>query len=137
MFFVEGKVKEVYIWGTGCESEKCVSNISLENCLIKGFIETKPDKMFWRGKQVYPAESLLWLEYDYIIIANIYYGEIIKVVREKGLADENKIIDWIKLRTNIYYYSKEIWMLFSDDFLKNNFYVLYADNEEGRGGAFA
>ena len=124
-------MKEVYIWGTGYEAEKCVSNINLENCIIKGFIETKPDKILWKDKNVYAGDDLLQLKYDYIIIANIYYGQIIETVRKKELADEDKIIDWMKLSTNIYYYSEEIWGLFSDDYLKNNFYILNTNVQKG------
>lgn len=116
-------MKKILIWGTGCEAEKCIPNIDKENAVILGCIETNPKIDMWKEKKVYSAESIPRLDYDYIIIANIYYDEILGYVKEKGLADEGKLIDWIKVRNNPYYYEKEIWELFSPQFLESNFYV--------------
>ena len=43
----------------------------------------------------------------------------------------SKLISWVKLRTNIYYYSEEIWSLFSNDYLKENFYIFNIQNRIG------
>ncbi len=115
-------MKKVYIWGTGLESEKCVSNICAKRCRIIGYIETHPQRETWKDMAVYSSELLPELEYDYIIIANIYYEEIICDIKTKELANENKVINWIKLRECIYNYPEEIWTLFSDNFLQANFY---------------
>lgn len=122
-------MKKVYIWGTGCESEKCISNINREKCQIMGFVETKPDKEIWKNKTVYPCESIPQLEYDYIIIANTYFVEIFTDIRRYKLADESKVINWIVIRECIYHYPKEVWSLFSDKFIENNFYLLDTKNE--------
>lgn len=115
-------MKRILIWGTGCEAEKCIPNIDGNNACILGHIETNPKMDMWKERKVYPAESILELDYDYIIIANIYYDEILGYVKEKGLADEEKLIDWMKVRQNICY-KKEARELFSRQFLENNFYA--------------
>lgn len=117
-------MKKVYIWGTGNEADKCISNINLEHCQIMGYIETKPRKQKWRNGIVYSADFLSMLQYDYILIANTYYDEILGHIKKNGLADESKIINWVKLRECIYYYSKDIWALFTDKFVNENFYIL-------------
>lgn len=122
LLVAEEKMKKIYIWGTGLESEKCILNICRKKCHIAGYIETYPQKKIWKDMAVYSSSILPELEYDYIIIANIYYDEIIYDIKAKKLADENKIINWIKLRECIYNYPKEIWSVFSDDFLQSNFY---------------
>lgn len=68
------------------------------------------------GKTGVFCRKLPQLKYNYIIIANIYYDEIVKDVKKSILVNESKLIDWIKLRTNIYYYSEDIWSMFFDNF---------------------
>lgn len=116
-------MKKVYIWGTGYEADKCISNINIEYCKIMGYIETKPKKQVWRNAMVYSSACIQTLQYDYIIIANIYYDEIFSYIKKNGLADESKIINWVKLRECIYHYSKDIWILFTDKFVNENFYI--------------
>lgn len=53
--------------------------------------------------------------------------EILDFLAEKAIIDENKIINWVKLRENIYYYSAKIWRLFTNNFIHDNFYVLNMD----------
>lgn len=124
---------KIYIWGTGYESERCISHINYEKCQVSGYIETNPQKAVWMGKEVYSAESLCELQYDYVIIANTYADEILNFLAEKGTIDEEKIIDWIKLSENIYHYSSKIWKLFTDNFIEDNFYVLDMDRNSYLG----
>lgn len=120
-------MKQIYIWGTGFEAEKCIANINFDNCIIVGYIETKSNKDFWKEKPVYEADCLPKLEYDYIVIANIYYEEIIEDIKKRKLADKRKIINWISIRECIYNCEKEVWKLFTDEFLQSNFYFFSSD----------
>lgn len=114
---------KVYIWGTGCESEKCLASIDLKKCMLLGYIETNPIKTTWREKRVYSAEILVKSQYDYLIIANTYYEEILKYIRDNNLSEINNIINWIKFRECIYNYSCKIWEIFKIDFINNNYYL--------------
>lgn len=122
-------MKKILIWGTGYQAEKCIPNIDKENTVVLGCIETNPQKKVWKEWTVYPAESISELEYDYIIIANTYYDEILGYVKEKGLADEGKLIDWMKIKKEIC--CKEgAWGLFSRQFLGINLYAFKTDEKK-------
>ncbi|NBJ97515.1 TIGR04372 family glycosyltransferase [bacterium 1xD8-48] len=122
--------KKVYIWGTGHEAEKCILEISTERCQIMGFVETKPHKQTWKDRKVYASEILPQLKFDYIIIANTYYDEIINDIRERKLVDDIKIINWMKIKACIYHYDEKIWILFSEKFLKDNFYIINSESKQ-------
>ncbi len=82
-------MKKILIWGTGA-----VCSELLENGLngeITGFIESScKEQKEYNGIPVYGIDNLP-PEYDRIVIANTYTGEIYDICTEKGL-DLNKII---------------------------------------------
>lgn len=121
--------REIYIWGIGAEAEKCISNLDLKRCQIMGYIETKPCRIAWKGKRVYAPDHLSSTAYDYLIIANTFFDEIIRDIRKNELADEKKVVDWVKFKECIYHYPKEIWELFSEDFFAKNCYVFNTNKE--------
>lgn len=116
-------MKKVYIWGTGHEAEKCLSYIEPQRCEVMGYIETNPQKKFWRDRRVYSMNDLSHLQYDYLIIASSYYQEIMDAVLGRRLADQDRIINWTQIFEYIYTYSEEIRTLFSNCFWENNCYI--------------
>lgn len=115
-------MKKIYIWGTGREAEKCISCMDLQRCEVLGYIETNPQKISWRDRRVYSMSDLPGLQYDYLVIATVYYQEILDAVMEKRLADHDKIINWIKAGEYIGAYP-EIRTLFLNSFWGRYYYV--------------
>lgn len=74
----------LYIWGTGRLVGKVVGRyISLEN--IVGFIDNNSMKVEYMGKPVVVPEKVLELEYDAILVANIFGREILEQCKAIGI----------------------------------------------------
>lgn len=66
-------MKKILVWGTGKNSvEFCENGV---NGYIVGFIETRKNKSEFRNLPVYNIDET-WPEHDYVIVANIFSGEI-------------------------------------------------------------
>jgi len=66
---------KLFIWGTGRLAGKVVGiHVKEEN--ITGFIDSNREKMHYMGKPVFKPEEIVGMEYDAILVANLYSAEI-------------------------------------------------------------
>lgn len=83
-------MSKIYIWGTGRLSAQVMEfKISIES--ITGFIDNDPSKTEYMGLRVYRPKEIAIMEYDAILIANIFVDEIIEQCRKIGI-DLEKVI---------------------------------------------
>lgn len=80
----------IYIWGTGRLVGKVVGQY-IELSDIKGFVDSNHLKTEYMGKKVYKPIDMLAINYDAIVVANLYAEEIRAESKRIGL-DEKKII---------------------------------------------
>lgn len=66
-------MRKILIWGTGKTAAELCDN-GINGCIV-GFIETKKSKEKFRNIVVYGVDEV-WPEYDYVIVATVYSGEI-------------------------------------------------------------
>lgn len=72
---------KVYIWGTGYFAKKCLSDLD-DSIEILGFIESNPEQeKIFQGYKVIAGADIDSLNYDFLILANICYEEIIKIYK--------------------------------------------------------
>ncbi len=77
----------IIIWGTGREARKMLDNGL--NAEIVGFVETVKTKDIYKDYPVFTPDNLP--DYDYMIVANTFSGEIYDLCLRKGI-DLSKVI---------------------------------------------
>ena len=65
-----------------------------EKTIILGYVETTPQEKYKKGKKVYSYREIANLQYDWVVVANIYSDEI----RETVLAEKLDVSKFIFLR---------------------------------------
>lgn len=81
---------KIFIWGTGRAAGNIIGKyIDLE--LIEGFIDNAEDKKEYMGKNVFSPVKLLHMEYDAVLVANLYSAEIYNQCLNLGI-DLKRII---------------------------------------------
>lgn len=81
---------KIFIWGTGRVAGNIIGNyINLNS--IEGFIDNAEDKKEYMGKRVFSPDKLLHMEYDAVLVANLYSAEIYSQCTNLGI-DLKKII---------------------------------------------
>lgn len=75
-------MNKVYIWGTGQLALRVLKQ-GIQSDIL-GFIETKPNKKNFKGKEVYSYTDI-FPDYDAIIVANTYANEIYLIAQNAGL----------------------------------------------------
>ena len=78
------------MWGTGGYADCVLSNSNIYDNII-GFIDTKKDIDFYRGKKVFDILDLSSIEYDYIIVASRYIDDIQKEIINEHIPEDNII----------------------------------------------
>lgn len=89
---------KVLIWGTGKITEKIRENGIYAQ--IIGYVETKKSKDSYKGLPIYEPDELPE-NYDYLLVANRFSGEIYKTCSERCI-DLNKVIFWIPGKREFY-----------------------------------
>lgn len=81
---------KIYIWGTGRMVGKVVGKyVQLEE--IEAFIDNDVSKKEYMGKRVLQPIQIVTMEYDAILVSNLYGQEIYKQCKDLGI-DINKVI---------------------------------------------
>ena len=81
---------KLYIWGTGRLVGKVVGRyIAIDE--VEAFIDNDKGKNEYMGKKVIRPEQLIGLEYDAVLVANLYGKEIRKQCLEIGIKLERVI----------------------------------------------
>lgn len=74
----------IYIWGTGRLVGKVLGRyILLDN--VEGFIDNNTEKITYMGKKVISPNELLTIDYDAVVVANLYSKDIYSQCIELGL----------------------------------------------------
>ena len=81
---------KILVWGTGRLAGKVIGKyISLD--FVDGFIDNAGNKEEYMGKRVYTPQDIIGIEYDAILVANLYSREIYDQCIELGI-DLNRVI---------------------------------------------
>ncbi len=89
----------VLIWGTGKSSDAFVSLFG-ESFDLKGFIETNPKSEIHNGHSVYPSDKISSLTYDYILVVNSHYDEIVSECKKQDI-DLKKVVSVFERKIGI------------------------------------
>lgn len=81
---------KIFIWGTGRIAGNIIGKY-IDLNLIEGFIDNAGDKKEYVGKKVFSPAELLHMEYDAILVANLYSTEIYHQCTDLGI-DLKKVI---------------------------------------------
>lgn len=66
---------KLFIWGTGRAAGNIIGKY-IDLNLVEGFIDNAEDKKEYMGKSVFSPDKLLHMEYDAVLVANLYSAEI-------------------------------------------------------------
>lgn len=139
---------KIFIWGTGRAAGNIIGKyIDLD--LVEGFIDNARDKKEYMGKSVFPPDKLLHMEYDVVLVANLYSAEIYSQCAELGI-DLKKFIFLFKNYViqdlnQDYGFVAEILGKKISDIIKNRYHIirepeiqgtLCLDDKEGIGNCF-
>ena len=81
---------KIYVWGTGRLAGKVVDrHVALEK--IAGFIDNDSSKTEFMGKPVYVPQMIPSMEYDALLVCNLYADEILAQCKSLNI-DCNKVI---------------------------------------------
>lgn len=71
-------MKKLLIWGMGMRAKRLCHYLNYDEVEIIGFTDNEDSKdiVQWNGYPYLPKEEAIASEYDYIVIASIFYGEI-------------------------------------------------------------
>ena len=75
---------KIFVWGTGRLAGKVIGKYVDLNS-IEGFVDNNRDKKEYMGKKVIAPEELLYLEYDAVLVANLFSQEIHKQCEDLGI----------------------------------------------------
>ena len=84
---------KILIAGTGQLAEEFEQYVNRggEKIAILGYVETTPQEKYKKGKRIYSYREIVNLQYDWVVVANIYSDEIRKTALEEQL-DVSKFI---------------------------------------------
>lgn len=84
------KAHSIYLWGTGRLTGKVVDrHIPIEK--ITGFIDNNNEKKEFMGKRVYSPKEIVSMQYDAILVCNLFADEILEQCKTLNI-DCSKII---------------------------------------------
>lgn len=86
-------VINVLIFGAGDGGRKVTEMLNNDNVKILAYIDNNPEKVGQKvyGKEIIPPQKISSFNYDYILIASMYYDEILQQLIHMGI-EKNKII---------------------------------------------
>lgn len=86
-------MKKIIIWGAGNRTFNCIKEKLFENCEILAIVDSKPiGKEFMSYPLIKPSEINKIKEFDYIVVNNQYFQEIVIQILELGIKREKIII---------------------------------------------
>ena len=87
-------MKKIIVYGTGASAEMYLNEMPKDNEILY-FCETSPSKTSFKGYEVKKFSKEIKKNYDYIVIASMFYPEILE-----SLIDSGVLISKIKIATS-------------------------------------
>lgn len=118
---------KIYIWGTGRIAGKVIGNY-IDLSAVEGFIDNDKNKKEYMGKRVVTPDRLIDIEFDAVLVANLYSKKIYIQCKDLGI-DLKKIIFLYQnclmqdLNTN-YNFVKSVLGEKISDIVKNRYQII-------------
>jgi len=126
---------KIFIWGTGRVAGNIIGNY-IDLNLVEGFIDNTADKKEYMGKKVFSPDRLLNMEYDAVLVANLYSTEIYNQCINLGIDLKKTIFLYknyvIQDLNNDYEFIKEILGERVSDIVKNRYHMIRGVEMQGK-----
>lgn len=114
------------VWGTGQLLYQTLDKISRDDVI--GYIDTYKDQKEFGGKRLYKPYEINELEYDAILVSNLWAEEVTKTCRECGISMEKVIFIYSNIATydlnkNYDFVGKICGKKYAD-FIKNRYHLI-------------